>query len=80
MRLLFSAGATFNATPELFFDLTGGVSKGLSPSSPITIPVTLTAGYTVMPAMDVYLAFGLLNVKEKAFDFKAVTLGANYRF
>jgi hypothetical protein len=87
-HLLVPIGGTFNATPELFFDLTFQADMMLKPSDGsmgdrTCIPLSLTAGYTVMPALDVYLAFELLNLKPKtgnAFDSKQLGLGAAYRF
>jgi hypothetical protein len=71
MWITFDAGATFNATPELFFDLSLGLvyimksdlkETALKMDLPETalkmdLPLSITAGYTVMPALDVYLAF-----------------------
>jgi hypothetical protein len=92
MWITFDAGATFNATPELFFDLSLGLVYIMKPDLKETalkmdLPLSITAGYTVMPALDVYLAFqinDLLADKDKEegelFDTKSIGLGCDYRF
>ena len=83
LAIVFDAGVTINATPELFFDVSGGMSKQLSPSADLIPGVAVTAGYTVIPAMDLFLNFAMNNLNPLAggaMDAKGMTLGATYRF
>lgn len=81
--IVFDGGVTFNATPELFFDVSGGFQKLLSPDMDLVPAMAITAGYTVIPAMDLFMNFTFSNLDPAfgdAIDAKGITLGATYRF
>lgn len=84
ISFLWDLGFLFNFTPEFYLDLDVGIAKSLSPSSSLALPLAITLGYTVIPDMDIFLAFQFNNLHAPAgsgaIDSKGLSLGLNYRF
>ena len=83
ISMLWDLGVLFNFTKALYLDLDFGIFKALSPSGSLGIPLAVTFGYTVIPDMDIFLAFQFNNLHPAAggaIDSKGISLGLNYRF
>ena len=86
VKMFVDYGVTVNATESLYFDLSSGFGQTFSPDlsgADRRIPLAITAGYTVIPALDVYLNFVFDNLAPKvggAMDQKGIGLGARFRF
>lgn len=80
LALFADLGVTFNATEALFFDVTAAFGKNLLPSATYTIPLGITAGYTVIPQLDLALTFAFDDLKGAKADARALTIGGRFRF
>ena len=84
ISMLWDLGFLFNFTDAFYADLSVAFGKGLSPSAAFSLPLAITLGYTVMPEMDIFLAFQFNNLHAPAgagaIDAKGLSLGINYRF
>jgi hypothetical protein len=84
--MLVDAGITLNLTPELFFDVSAAVecklNNAVESQNRVAIPMQILAGYTVIPALDLSVAYvlsDLYNV-DGAAAASALTIGAKVRF
>jgi hypothetical protein len=82
LSIVSSLGVTFNATEALYFDLSAGFNKALSPSADLQVPLGIMAGYTVIKQLDLYLTFQFLDLalSGAAIDTRSIGLGGRFRF
>ncbi|MBM4398049.1 MAG: hypothetical protein FJ087_20475 [Deltaproteobacteria bacterium] len=82
LSIVSEVGVTFNATEALYFDVSAGFNKALSPSANLQVPLGIMAGYTVIKQLDLYLTFQFLDLalSGAAIDQRSIGLGGRFRF
>lgn len=91
------AGVTVNVLPELWLDLSLGYGRAIDPDAATLngknpgglpedgfLPVSLTAGYAVLPSLDLFAGFSLSNLLPidgtEPLDGRSITIGMDLRF
>jgi hypothetical protein len=77
--LLLNFGALVQPTEALALSLNFGVNVGIASETMTMIPLGLRAQYTLMGAMDAFLQFGFVDLKDAGADWIYFLLGVCYR-